>query len=155
MKDQISRKKIKSHLRMKTKSDLKETIALALKHPNWLGVAKILAGPTRKQISINLFEIDAKTKVGDTVLIFGKVLSKGELTKKIRICALSISESALEKLKSSKSEFVTIEEEIKKNLKFEGIRILTQAGVPEIKDASKSKLVLIPKKTRSKIEGKR
>ena len=54
----------------------------------------------------------------------GKVLGSGEISKKIRICALHFSESARGKLEKSKSEIVTILEEIKKNPKAEGVRVL-------------------------------
>nr|AQS33378.1 hypothetical protein [uncultured archaeon]AQS34158.1 hypothetical protein [uncultured archaeon] len=120
----MSRTKIKSHLRKKTKPELKETIALALKNPAWESTAKILAGPTRKQSSLNLFEIEKKVSQGDTILIPGKILSKGELTKQIDIVALSISKEAKEKLAKSKSKFRTIKEEIQKNKKMEGVKVL-------------------------------
>jgi len=120
----VSKTKIKSRARKKTSPDLKETIALALKNPGWNEVAKLLSSSTRKLSSVNLFEIDRQTSAGDTVLIPGKVLSKGSLTKKVSIVALSISQSALDKLKETKSDFKTIKEEILKNKKFEGVKIL-------------------------------
>ncbi len=96
----------------------------ARKNPAWSGVAKILAGPTRNYASKNLSEIDNETKAGDTVIVIGKVLSKGNLTKKIRLCALAVSEKARERIKDSKSEIVSILEEINKNPKAEGIKVL-------------------------------
>ena len=120
----LSKTKINERTRRKTNPYLEETIRLALKHENWIAIAKFLSGPTRKYESINLSQIEEKTKLGDTVLIPGKVLSEGNITKKIRICALSISYPAKEKLKSSKSEFATIAEEIKKNPKAEGVRVI-------------------------------
>ncbi len=119
-----SKTKIKKHLGRKNNPELIETIRETLKNPNWNDIAKILSGSTRRQSSINLFEIDKQTTEGDTVLILGKVLSQGEIAKKIRICALSISKSARDKLKKTKSEFVSILDEIKKNPKAEGIKIL-------------------------------
>lgn len=120
----LSKTKIKSRVSKKTNPVLVETLQAAIRNPAWNDVAKILSGPTRKQSSLNLFEIDKQTKAGDTVVIIGKVLSKGELTKKVRICALSISEKAQEKLKPTKSEAVSILEEITKNKKMEGVKIL-------------------------------
>ena len=108
----------------KTNPVLVETLDAAIRNPSWRDVAKIISGSTRNYASKNLFEIDEVTKTGDTVIIVGKILSKGELTKKIRICALAISEKAKEKLKSSKSEIVSILEEITKNPKAEGIKVL-------------------------------
>src|SRR3990167_3435971 len=108
-----SKTKIKEQSARKTNPILQEIIREGVKQDSWRKVVSLLSGPTRKFKSMNLFEIDMKTKVGDSVVIVGKVLSKGELTKKIRICALSFSEKAKEKIK-----------EIKKNPKAEGIRVL-------------------------------
>ena len=73
---------------------------------------------------MNLDQIDEKSKEGDTILVPGKVLGTGEVTKKLRIVAFSFSESARQKLKEKKCEMVTILEEIKVNPKAEGIKIL-------------------------------
>lgn len=120
----ISKTKIKKRLRKKTNPEFAETIHLGTKNKNWIKIAQILSGPTKKYSSINLFEIDKKSTPGDIIIIPGKVLSKGDLTKKIRICALSISKEAKEKLKSTKSEFVLLKEEIKKNPKAEGVKMI-------------------------------
>jgi len=120
----ISQTKLKARARRKTDSILADTITEARKNEGWNEVAKLLSSSTRKHASANLFDIDKQTSAGDTVVIVGKVLSGGELKKKIRICALSISDKAREKLRESKSEFVIIFEEIVKNKKAEGIKVL-------------------------------
>jgi len=119
-----SKTKAKKQSKRKTKPKLTETIALALKNSPWKKLANILTGPTNKYSSVNLYQIDSKTKEGDTIIVPGKVLSIGELTKKVRICSLEISDSAKEKLSKTKSEYVTIAEEIKKNPKAEGVKII-------------------------------
>ena len=121
----ISKTKIKKHLRNKTNPALVVTIALASKHKPWLPIAKLLAGSTRSYASVNLNEIEKKTTTGDTILVPGKVLSAGEVLKKIRVCALGFSSAAREKLKKTKSEIVSIAEEIKINPKAEGIKVLS------------------------------
>ena len=120
----ISKTKLKIRTRRKTAPELVETIRLAYKNPAWLKIAKILSGPTRAQSAKNLSEIDSQSSIGDTILIPGKILSKGELTKKLILSALSISAQAKEKLKTTKSEFIHLIEEIKKNKKAEGVKIL-------------------------------
>ena len=120
----ISNTKIKLRGSRKTNPVLKETILAARKNPAWNTVAKLLSSSTRNYSSKNLKEIDSQVSAGDTVIIVGKVLSKGELTKKLRICALSVSEKAQEKIRAQKSELVSIQEEIAKNPKAEGIKIL-------------------------------
>ncbi len=119
-----SRSKIKIKKRLKTNPQLAETIKLAIKNSNWLKVANVLASSTRKQPAINLSTIDKNAELGDTIIIPGKVLSQGELTKRIKICALGSSEKAKGKIKNAKSDFVFLIEEIKKNPKAEGIKVL-------------------------------
>jgi ribosomal protein L18E len=121
----VSKTKIKFNAKRKTNPLVSHTLALALKNKGWLNVAKLLAGPRRKYSKINLSEIDEVTTEGDTVIIVGKVLSSGELKKRIRICSLGFSASALDKLKKVKAEVVTIADEIKKNPKGEGIKIIS------------------------------
>ena len=120
----LSNTELKKRIRRKTNSDIVETIKAASESPVWKKLAKKLSGPTRQYSSINLKEIDKITKEGDTVMIIGKVLASGDLSKKVRICSLSISDSALVKLKKTKSEYATILEEININKKAEGVKIL-------------------------------
>ena len=120
----ISKTKIKKRLKRKTNPEIVETILAAKKNEYWNKITQIISGSTRKYSSVNLNEIERKTKEGDTVVVIGKVLGSGNVSKKIRICAISFSESAKDKLKVKKSELVTILEEIKKNPKAEGIKIL-------------------------------
>ena len=120
----VSKTLVKKHRRKKTNPQLAMTIALALKQKSWLHIAKRLAGATRSYVSVNLMDIDKQTSTGDTVLVPGRVLSMGDITKKVRVCALGFSAGAREKLKKSKSEAVTIADEIKANPKAEGIKII-------------------------------
>lgn len=123
-KTAISITHIKNKARRKTSSVLIETIREARKQKNWLPIAHKLSGATRTFSSVNLNEIDKQAKTGDTFLVLGKVLSSGNLTKRIRICALGMSASAKEKLKATKSEFASILDEINKNPKCEGLKVL-------------------------------
>ena len=120
----LSNTKIKSRIRKKTNPELRETIALALKNKEWKNLAKQLSSSTKAQSKINLDEIEKQAETGDTILIPGKVLSKGDLTKKLALRALQISEKAKAKLQTSQSEFQTIKHEIEKNPKMEGIKIV-------------------------------
>ena len=115
---------IKKQLGRKTNPELVDTIRNSIKNEKWIAVARILSGSSGNQSSVNLDEIEKNTKAGETVVVPGRVLSNGELSKKVRICALGISNKAIEKLKETKSEFVTILDEIKKNPKAEGIKLI-------------------------------
>ncbi len=116
--------KIEKQTKRKTNPELVQTILFAKKSKEWYGIAEILSGSRRNRIDINLEKINSQTKAGDIVIIPGKVLSLGEIDKKIRICALNFSEKAREKLLNSKCEVVSILDEIKKNPKATGVKIL-------------------------------
>ena len=120
----ISKTRIDRKMKRKTDMYLVKTIVSAKKGNKWLEVGHLISGPTRKQSKINLRVIEKNTSEGDTVVIPGKVLSEGEISKKIRIAALGFSKKAVEKLKSKKCEIVSIAEEIKSNPEAKGIKIL-------------------------------
>ena len=119
MKTQIERK-----LRRKTDVNLIETIIKSKKNPNWIKTSNIISGSTKKQVSINLDEIDKKAKDNETIVIHGKVLGVGEVNKKIKIVALDFSSSAKEKLKKAGIEMREIKDEIKENPDAKNIHIL-------------------------------
>jgi large subunit ribosomal protein L18e len=121
-KQTISKTKIERRMRKKTDSYLVDTIIkLKKSNPN---VAKLLTMPKRKWSSINLKEIEENAKENEKILVAGKILSSGNLNKKVKIVAWAISDKAKEKLKDSKSEFASISEEIKKNPELKDLRIL-------------------------------
>lgn len=121
-----SKTKINKQIQKKTSSKIVETINLAKKNKDWYGVAQILSGPRKNQINLNLSEIDENSKEKDIIVVPGKVLSQGELEKKIKVVALGFSEKAKEKLLKAKCEINSIKEEIKKNSGAKGIKILTK-----------------------------
>jgi|TARA_Y100001951_G_C11197845_1_gene215358 large subunit ribosomal protein L18e len=121
-----SKTKIGKQLQKKLNPSIVETILAAKKHENWRKVAGILSGPRRKFVEFNLQDIDRSAKEGESVLVPGKVLSQGNLDKKIKVIALNFSSKAKEKLFKSKNESVTIIEEIKKNPEAKGLRILVK-----------------------------
>ena len=119
-----SKTKISKQEQKKTNPELVETIRAAKKHKAWLKIAGIVAGPRRNWRNVNLEEIEKATKLGDIIIVPGKVLSQGNVTKKIRIAALGFSEKAKEKLLNSKSEVVLIIDEIKKNPEAKGLKVI-------------------------------
>lgn len=119
-----SKTKINKQAKRKTNPEVAETIFKAKKRKNWLGIAGLLSGPTRKYSGVNLQEIEKESKEGDTIVIPGKVLGKGDVSKKIRVCALSFSAEAEKKLKARKCEIVSIIKEIEVNPEARGIKIL-------------------------------
>lgn len=120
----ISKTKIDKRIKNKKDDFVVNTIIELKKHDAWLDVAKTISGRRKSYSSINLNQINDNSTEGDTLVVLGKVLGFGNLDKKIRICAMNFSESALEKIKISKSEAVMIIDEVKKNPKAEGVKVI-------------------------------
>lgn len=115
---------IEKQLQKKNNPELINTLITAKKKNKWLEVAGILSSPRRKRINLNLNEINSQTKEKEKVIVPGKVLSQGEINKKIKVIAFSFSKKAKEKLSKSGCEFSNILAEIKLNPSAEGIKIL-------------------------------
>ena len=115
---------IEKQLEKKTNPELVKTIIEAKKKKNWLEVAGALSSPRAKRINMNLDKINDEAKDGEIVVVAGKVLSQGELNKKIKVVALGFSEMAKEKISKAKGEILTILEEIKKNPEAKNVRFL-------------------------------
>ena len=115
---------IEKQLKRKTNPDLVQTVILCKKNPKWIGVSASLSGLSNNRMALNLDILDKQTKEGETIVIPGKILSMGDLTKKIKIVALSASKSAIEKINKNGSTFTTIIEEIKSNPEAKGVKIL-------------------------------
>jgi large subunit ribosomal protein L18e len=121
-----SKTKIEKQLENKKSPELREIIINSKKNEKWLEVSSLLAGPTRKRLIVNLDEIDKQTKPGETIVIPGKVLSMGEINKKIKIIALKFSGKAKEKLIKAGCEIALLNSEIEKNKDAKGVRILVK-----------------------------
>ena len=115
---------IEKQLQKKNNPELIETLIVAKKKEKWIRIAEILSGSRRKMINLNLDEINNQSKEKEKVVVPGKVLSQGEINKKIKVIALNFSEKAKEKLSKSGCEFSNILTEIKSNPFAEGIKIL-------------------------------
>lgn len=121
-----SKTKISKQTEKKGNPILVETIRSAKKTNTefWLKIASILSGPRRMQRIVSLDDLDKNAKEGDSIVIPGKVLSQGELNKKIAVIAFNFSEKAKEKILKTKSRCINIFEEIKKNPNANGLRMI-------------------------------
>jgi len=119
----ISKTKLKKKLRKKTNPNLINLISFLKKQSNfWMKIAELLARPKRKAINVNLNKIDKIAKPNSIVLVPGKVLSEGELTKSVILSAFSFSENALKKL--SKTKIVKISDLARENKKGDNIIVI-------------------------------
>ncbi|MDE1848549.1 MAG: 50S ribosomal protein L18e [Nanoarchaeota archaeon] len=119
-----SKTKINRQSERKRNPELVKTIKDAQKSRGWFKISEILASPRRNHKDINLNQIEEQTKEGETIVVPGKVLSMGEINKKIKIVAFNFSDGAREKILKSGGKISTISEEIKINPDAKGVRIL-------------------------------
>ncbi len=90
----------------------------------WKRVGFDLQKPTRQRRMVNIYKIEKFAESGETILVPGKVLSVGELTKKVDVAALNFSADAKQKIESAKGKVLTIKELLLKNPAGKGVRIL-------------------------------
>jgi len=76
----------------------------------WKAVARLLEKPRRKRIVVNIEKINKLADDGKVVVVPGKVLGKGELTKNITIAAFSYSKKAKDIIEKARSRAITIKE---------------------------------------------
>jgi large subunit ribosomal protein L18e len=90
----------------------------------WKDIALRLEKPSNNWPVVNLNRISKHIQDKETAIIPGKVLSTGNLTKKVTIAAWSFSDKSKEKIKKAGGNYISIEELIKNNPKGENLRIL-------------------------------
>jgi len=117
----ISKTKINKRMNEKRNPLLAQAIFIAKKNNN-LELAKKLSISTKKHTAINLSELSELKE--DKVIIIGRVLGGGEIKKKMSVYALGFSLQAKQKLEKAGCEAKTIHEEIKKNPKLNGVKII-------------------------------
>lgn len=103
-------------------NDVKET-AKSSNINLWKRIAYELEKPTRRRRSVNIYRINKHTREGETAIVPGKVLSMGEMTKKLTVAAYQFSREAEEKINKI-GKAITIKELIKKNPQGKKIRII-------------------------------
>jgi large subunit ribosomal protein L18e len=123
MKKKISKKMTLEHKNERLKSligQLKKQ-SLEQKSSIWKRIALELESPTRNHRVVNLSRIEKYCNDNDVIIVPGKVLSGGELTKRVTIAAYAYSKSTAEKLGTS---LMTIEEAMKKYPKGNNLKII-------------------------------
>lgn len=90
----------------------------------WKRVAEDLEKPTRQRREVNLYTIDKYAKDGEIIVVPGKVLGTGDITKKVNVAAFSFSQSALDKILKVGGKTLTIQELVKQNSKGKDVRIM-------------------------------
>jgi len=124
--------KLKEAERMRIRTNAENQRLLSLldalrkeQKPFWRRVAELLAKPKRRRVEVNLRKIEKLAKEGDTVVVPGKVLGDGRLTKKVNVVAFNFSGSAKKMLDEAGAKYMNLEEYYKKNKEAKDAIILT------------------------------
>lgn len=108
-----------------TNNVLVDTIELLREQdaPVWREVAENLGKVNRKRAEVNLSDIERVAEEGDTVVVPGKVLGSGRLTKEVTVAAFKASGSAKEEIKNE-GEFKFIEQLVDDNPEGSEVKIV-------------------------------
>lgn len=89
----------------------------------WKSIALELEKSSRSRREINLLHLERYCNNNETVIVPGKVLGYGDLTKRLKIAAFRFSSSALSKI-NKVGKALTIPELMKENPTGKDIRIM-------------------------------
>ncbi len=90
----------------------------------WRDIAKRLEKPRRNWAEANLSKLDRYAKDGETILVPGKVLAAGSITKKLTVAAYSFSEKARLDIAAAGGKTLSIMDLVTENPKGSGVRIM-------------------------------
>jgi large subunit ribosomal protein L18e len=104
---------------------LLETIELLQEQdaPVWGSVAENLGKVNRKRAEVNLSDIERVAEDGETIVVPGKVLGSGYLTKEVTVAAFKASNSAKNDI-NEEGEFMFIRDLVEENPEGEEVRIV-------------------------------
>mgnify|MGYP000274075637 CR=1 FL=1 len=92
--------------------------------PIWKDVAERLERPLRNWAEVNVGKIEKVLGKDEIALVPGKVLSSGEVTRKITVSAWSFSKRAREKIEKAGGRCISISDLIKENPEGRNVRII-------------------------------
>lgn len=81
----------------------------------WKRVVYELSRPRRMRVQVNISKLESYGKDGGTIIVPGKVLGSGNLTKKITVAAFSFSDTAKKLITDAGGKAVSIESIYKTN----------------------------------------
>ena len=92
--------------------------------PIWRDIAQRLEKPTKNRIAVNLSRIDRYANANDTILVPGKLLAAGAITKPVKVAAYGFSASAVEKIAAAGGQCMSIEALCESNPKGTNVKIM-------------------------------
>ena len=90
----------------------------------WKRIMKDLKKSSRQRRVVNIYKINRYAKEGETIVVPGKVLSVGDITKKVDVAAMNFSTEARKKIEDAKGKAMSIKELLQLNPEGKKVRIL-------------------------------
>jgi large subunit ribosomal protein L18e len=92
--------------------------------PIWRDLARRLESSNRHHAEVNVGKIDRFAQKNELVVVPGKVLGSGELTKPVTVAAWQFSSQARDKITAAGGKATTIAELVASRPKGDGVRIM-------------------------------
>lgn len=92
--------------------------------PIWKAVANDLKRANRKTKEVNVYHIDKYSDDDETLLVPGKVLGEGNITRKVTVAAFKFSQEAESKIEAAGGKCLTIEDLMAENPKGSNVKII-------------------------------
>ncbi len=90
----------------------------------WKRIFHELQRPSRQRREVNIYTIERYAREGETVVVPGKVLSVGSISKKVDVAAVSFSAQARQKIEGARGKALSIQELLSMHPDGKGVRIL-------------------------------
>jgi len=97
--------------------------ARSQKAPVWATVADRLERPRHQVVPVNVGHLDRWTEAGETVVVPGKLLADGRLSKKLTVAAFAYSKEARTKIHAAGGTAVSVAELMKSKPDGSGVRV--------------------------------
>lgn len=103
-----------------------ETLELLEKQDQdiWSAVRENLGKVNRDRPEVNISQVERITEEGDTVVIPGKLLGSGRLTKEVNVAAFSASKSARQQVEDEGGEYMFIRDLVEENPEGSEVKIV-------------------------------
>lgn len=92
--------------------------------PLWRDIASRLEGPSRNWAQVNVSKVDAYARDGENVVVPGKLLGAGEVSRAVTVVAFNASASAKAKIAAAGGKVLDLKEGVAAFPKGEKCRIL-------------------------------
>ncbi len=90
----------------------------------WKEIAERLAKPLRNYAEVNVGKLERYGMEGEMVLVPGKILGSGELSKPLTVAAWRFSQSAREKIERAGGKCISFFEAVRQNPEGKKVRII-------------------------------